>query len=127
MQTVGFRAIQKPMLMLALVVWAGTASAEELSIGQRDNTPGACLAPSVMKAGTLAWCAEAGFPEVGFSLRQGVLGWLELNTRARINYLAVSAAVEGLARFALVRKTDWDVAPYLGVGLVYDAGATYFD
>lgn len=115
-------------LMLALACSPALANSDKDALGLTDKkeTFGGFVAPPVLPDGANSFYGYIGVPEVGAGYRQGFKGF-ELEGRARLNYLLLSLAAEGLARYPIILPGRWELAPYLGLGLVGDTGATYLD
>lgn len=115
----------RSVAILSLLLACSALAAEPVFADKRA-TFGAVRAPAQLPAGALAFYGYIGAPEVGMGLRQGFEP-LELELVARVDYLAVSFAGEALVRRTLLRTGNIDLAPYLGLGLVGNAGARYVD
>ncbi len=102
------------------------ASRDFLGLADRRETFGAVLAPAALPEGANAFYAFVGLPEVGGGYRQG-FSRFEVEGRARLDYLRLSLAVEGVGRYALPAQGPVELAPYLGLGVVGNTGSRYFD
>ena len=78
--------------------------AASLALPGRLETFGGVLMPAVLPQGASSLYAWAGAPEVGAGYRQG-FGGLELEGRARFDYLRVALTGELAARLPLDRKS----------------------
>ena len=92
----------------------------------RANAPGAGLGPAALPSGATAVYAAVGIPDIQAGFRQG-LGKVELEGRANFNDLDIALAFEGLAKLRVIDAMRYDFAPYLGLGFVWNGGATYAD
>lgn len=107
-----------PVLLVGLFLGAA-AHAE-------DTIPFGGAAPAMLPAGSTAVYGYVGAPELGGGFRQG-FGSVELQAEARFNYLDLGLAATGRARFLLVDRPQWQLAPYAGLGFAWDSGSTYFE
>jgi hypothetical protein len=89
-------------------------------------TFGAIVSPTTLPSGSASAYGYGGAPEVGAGYRQGI-GPVEVEARARFNYVDVSLAAEGILKYTLFSRGAFDLAPLIGVGIVADTGATYID
>ncbi|HLL55518.1 MAG TPA: hypothetical protein VK447_18305 [Myxococcaceae bacterium] len=105
---------------------AKAASRDFLGLADRQETFGAVLAPAVLPDGANAFYGFAGVPEVGAGYRQG-FSRFELEGRARLDYLRLSLAVEGLGRYPVLSEGPLELAPYAGLGLVGNTGSQHFE
>lgn len=80
----------------------------------------------MLPAGGTAVYGFLGAQEIGGGYRQGLLG-IELEGRVAFNYLLLETSGEILAKKTLLELGDAEVAPFLGIGLLYDSGSRYFD
>lgn len=99
---------------------------EQLSAASEENPHGAVIAPVTLPAGTTALYGYAGAPEIGVGFRQGISS-VELEARARLNWFQLSAALELVGRLKVLERGSVSLAPTLGVGVVFNSGATYMD
>ena len=109
---------------------AATAAAQSMSStgGPRESERsfGSLLAPSALPAGSTAAYVFAGAPELGAGFRQGLSG-LELDVRAGFDYFAVAGAFELAGRIPLTTAAPYQVAPALGLGMVFNSGAQWLN
>lgn len=119
-----FRLVIAAACALPIAAWSQTEGGGTLE--DKQTSFGAFAAPAVLPSGASAAYAFAGVPAVGGGYRQG-LGPIELDARFVFNYFALSFAIEGIAKYPAFRDDKLIVAPSLGLGLVYDTGATYID
>ncbi len=84
------------------------------------------MAPATLPSGASSAYGDVGLQEMGVGFRHG-FQLLELEARARFNYFLVSTAIEIRAKYSIFHGLRGDLAPFVGLGLVYDAGATYYD
>lgn len=87
---------------------------------------GAFAAPAALPGGATAVYGFIGVPEVGGGYRQGV-GLLEIDARLKFNYFALAFALEAFAKYPAYVDGPLMVAPSLGLGVVFNTGATYID
>ena len=111
--------------------WLGLALL--LAGAARAQTPpddaatfGAVVSPTTLPSGSASAYGYGGAPEVGAGYRQGI-GPVEVEARARFNYVDVSLAGEGILKYTLYHQGAFDLAPLLGVGIVANSGAQYID
>jgi hypothetical protein len=115
---------------LALALAVACLAIPRKAVAQAPGVPdkytafGAVLAPATMPAGAASAYGYAGVQEIGAGYRQGVSA-LELEGRAKLNYFLLAIAVEVVLKHSLARDEAGDVAPFLGVGFVYDTGSHY--
>lgn len=107
-------------ILLSMALAATPAAAEE------GKGLGAVMAPAVLPGGASAAFGFVGLPEIGGGYRQG-LDLLEVDGVFRFNYLWVAFAGEGVARFRLPLEAPVEVSPFVGLGLVANTGADYFE
>jgi hypothetical protein len=107
---------------------SGLAQAADLYSAMFDKKEnfGSVLAPAALPSGASAVYGYAGVPELGAGYRLGVSG-LELDGRVKVNYLLIAVSLEAVAKFALLQGEKFQLAPFLGPGLVFNTGARYFD
>jgi hypothetical protein len=79
-----------------------------------------------MPSGASSAYVLAGAPEVGGGYRQGT-GGFELEARAALNWVQLALSLEAIAKVTVLRKGSFELAPQVGLGLVYDTGARYLD
>ncbi len=113
-------------LAILLVGSASPASAAKKSSDPADNDEplGAIVAPASLPQGASAIYAYGGVPDVALGYRQGVSS-VELEARARLNYLLLSFAFEVLLKSTIASDNSSALAPFVGVGIVYDSGSRY--
>jgi hypothetical protein len=112
-----------------LVAFASATSAAQSSPASDEDGSrsfGALFAPAALPAGTSSAYGFAGVPEVGAGFRQG-FGPLELEGRVEMDYFDISMTPEVFARIPVTGRGPYQVAPLLGVGAVFNSGATYVD
>ncbi len=107
---------------------AATAGAtpERYGVADKRETFGAVMAPAALPGGSNSAYVYVGVQHVGAGYRQGV-GDFEIEGRTNLNYLLVSFGLDAILKWAAVRQNALEVAPYIGVGLVLDTGARFFD
>lgn len=115
-------------LLLALVL---AGSGNELSVMSEAPPelpkPGmGAIAPAAMPAGAISAYVLLGAPDVQVGYRQGI-SLLELEAKASFNYLTAAFTLDVGARMAVFKKGPVTLAPALGLGLVLNSGARYFD
>lgn len=120
------RFLWASFLVVAVVSVSEPARAAELSLPDKRETFGAVVAPAALPTASSAAYGYVGAPELGIGYRQG-FGALELETRVRVNYMLLTGALEGLAKYSLIHEARLGVAPFLGVGFVANSGARYLD
>ncbi|MCP3104438.1 hypothetical protein LZ198_36800 [Myxococcus sp. K15C18031901] len=91
-----------------------------------EDRLGAVLAPVTLPDGATSLYGYAGAPELGVGFRQGISGF-ELEARARMNWFQLSAALELGMRVKVLERGALTMAPTLGLGVVFNSGATYMD
>jgi hypothetical protein len=113
---------------LALAAATAAGQSAPSAIGARDaqRSFGSLLAPAALPAGSTAAYVFAGAPEIGAGFRQGLSG-LELDVRAGFDYFDVAGAFELSGRVPLAAASPFQVAPALGVGMVFNSGARWLD
>lgn len=89
-----------------------------------DEPVGAIVAPASLPQGAAAIYAYGGVPDVVVGYRQGV-SVVEVETRARLNYFLLSFGLEVLLKSTVASDNSSALAPYVGVGIVYDSGSRY--
>jgi hypothetical protein len=89
-----------------------------------DEEFGGVMAPVVLPATAMSTYVYAGFSELGAGYRYG-LGLVELEARVKADYRLVSLAAEGVVKVSVLQRDGFQLAPYLGIGFVGDAGAEY--
>ncbi|MHB8879299.1 MAG: hypothetical protein ACYC8T_36860 [Myxococcaceae bacterium] len=118
------RMLARPAVLAVFSTLAASAAFGE-GLADKKETFGAVVAPAAMPTGSNAIYAYVGAPEVGAGYRQGVEG-LELEARASFDYLALALAAEVIVRLPLLREGFVELAPTLGVGVIYSSGARYY-
>jgi len=113
-------------LCVILASLAVPAVGQEEALSDRHQTQGGAVAPAILPAGAVSFHGYLGVPDVGGGFRQG-FGLVELETRARVNYLQLGFGAEALVKVRVFDGDRLSVAPYLGVGLVANSGARYLD
>ena len=112
--------------------WFGCVIALAAATGAAQSTStsgtrfGAVVAPAALSAASTAAYVFAGAPEIGAGFRQGLSG-LELDVRVGFDYFAVAGALELSGRIPLAAAAPYQVAPALGVGMVFNSGAQWLD
>jgi hypothetical protein len=120
------------VLVLALLLPPGLAGAQARSSGaipsaaDRQETFGGAAAPAALPDGAMSFYGYVGVPELAAGVRSGH-SVLELEGRARVDYLRVALTLEGLVRARAYEQGRVAIAPSLGAGFVLNAGATYLD
>lgn len=118
------------MLKRSAALAAAFALAASAAFGQampdKKETFGGVIGPAALPAGSTAAYVYVGAPEVGGGYRQGIEG-LEIEARASFDYFELAFAGEVMARLPVLKGGFVELAPYLGVGLVYSTGAIYLD
>ncbi|GHG82253.1 hypothetical protein [Comamonas sp. JC664] len=94
--------------------------------GTSEDPLGAVLAPVTLPDGATALYGFVGAPELGVGFRQGISGF-ELEARARLQWFQLSAALELAVRRKVLDQGSLALAPTLGLGVVFNSGATYMD
>ena len=94
--------------------------------GTSEDPLGAVLAPVTLPDGATALYGFVGAPEIGVGFRQGISGF-ELEARARLQWFQLSAALELAVRRKVLDQGVLALAPTLGLGVVFNSGATYMD
>lgn len=107
------------MLSTILVLLVAGAEGE-------PRVTGGAFAPASLPAGTNAIYGFVGAPEVAVGYRQG-FGLVELDARASFNLFEVSTLLEVMVKLAAYEKDAFRLAPFAGLGVKFNAGATYFD
>lgn len=111
--------MKRLMLLWMLVPWVAWAQEEEVV------EPGAVMSPGVLPEGDTAMAVWVGVPAVGTVYRQGLAGGgSEAQARIRLDYLLLSARLEGAVR----KQLGWaegQLVPELGGGLVLNSGTRY--
>jgi hypothetical protein len=110
---------------LTSAVARGEAESTPNRRGGRDSF-GAVVAPATLPSTASSAYAYIGVQEVGAGYRHG-FEVLELEARARLNYFLISTAAEILAKYSLFQGERGGLAPFVGLGFVYNAGRTYYD
>ena len=87
---------------------------------------GAFSAPAALPPGSTAAYGFIGVPEVGAGFRQGLDG-MELDARAKLDWMTLALTAEVLGKFPALRTDALQLAPLIGVGVVFNTGATYID
>src|ERR671918_3098015 len=105
---------------------AATCAAQSSSAATGVERFGSLVAPAALSAGSTAAYLFAGAPEIGAGFRQGLSG-LELDVRVGFDYFAVAGALELSGRIPLAAAAPYQVAPALGVGMVFNSGAQWLD
>jgi hypothetical protein len=112
----------KRLMLLGLLVPLVAGAQQEAA---EQEVPGAVMTPTVLPEGDTAMAVWLGVPAVGASYRWGLAGGTsEAQARVRLDYLLLSARLEGAAR----RQMGWAqglVVPELGGGLVLNSGSRY--
>jgi hypothetical protein len=109
--------------LLSLLLLSATKGPEAATDREEENF-GAVQAPAVLPAAAMATYFYLGLSELGAGYRYG-LGLLEIEARVRGDWRFLSLGAEGLLKISALEQNGWELAPYLGVGLAGDAGATY--
>jgi hypothetical protein len=123
-----------PVLVLALLtlpLQPGLARAQARpatvsTAADRQETFGGAAAPAALPDGAMSFYGYVGVPELAAGVRSGH-SVLELEGRARLDYLRIALTLEGLVRARAYEQGRFAIAPSLGAGLVLNAGATYLD
>jgi hypothetical protein len=113
--------------LLVTLVLAG--SGNELNVDAAPELPKTgmgAIAPAAMPAGAISGYALLGAPDVKVGYRQGI-SLFEIEANAGFNYLSAAFTLELGARMAVYKRGMLTLAPALGVGLVLNSGARYFD
>lgn len=105
------------LVALALTVLAQTEPGEAF---------GGVMAPSTLPPGGSAVYGFIGAPEIGAGYRQGI-GVVELEGRLSFDYFAVGFSGDGLLKHRVWQRGGAELAPYVGLGLVWNSGARYLD
>jgi hypothetical protein len=92
----------------------------------RQETFGAVIVPATLPAGSNAAYGFVGVQELGGGYRQGI-GPMELEVRATLNYLKLALSADVRMKASLFKDDRFEVAPNLGIGVLYDTGSRYFD
>lgn len=116
----------KRLLPFLTFLLPALAAAQPSSYEERQRTFGSVVAPAALPSGAMAFYGFAGVPDVGAGFRQGT-SIVELEARARVNYLLLSLALEVATRRIVIDTGDFTLAPSLALGLVFGTGSTYFD
>ncbi len=113
-------------LALAFVLLPPLAAAEPASGRMPDKYEsfGAAIAPASLPRGASAVYGYAGVQDIAAGFRQGMAD-VELDARARLNYFLLAISAELLLRHTFYQSPAAELAPYLGVGFVYDSGSRY--
>ena len=122
-------AMRHPLLsvLFGVALSLGAArSAQAQTLPDKQATFGAFASPAALPPGSSSAYGWAGVPEVGAGYRLGVFG-LEVDSKVRFDYFALSLALETHARYPVLQSGKWMLAPSLGVGLLGNTGATYID
>jgi hypothetical protein len=114
------------VIALAAATGAAQSSSPAVEAREGQRSFGSVFAPAALQGGSTAAYAFAGAPEIGAGFRQG-LGAVELDVRALFDYFAVAGALELSGRIPLAAAAPYQVAPSLGVGMVFNSGATWLD
>jgi hypothetical protein len=114
------------VIALAAATGAAQSSSPAVEAREGQRSFGSVFAPAALPAGSTAAYAFAGAPEIGAGFRQG-LGAVELDVRALFDYFAVAGALELSGQIPLAAAAPYQVAPSLGVGMVFNSGATWLD
>ena len=122
----GAAALPLATAFLFLLGLAPPAYAAKKSSDPADSEEplGAIVAPASLPQGGSAIYAYGGVPDVAVGYRQGV-SVVELEARAKLNYFLLSFAFEVLLKSTVASDNSSALAPYLGVGVVYDSGSHY--
>lgn len=114
-----------PFALTALL--SGLAAAEPVpgQAAEKSDSFGAVVAPATLPRGSTAVYGYGGAQEIAAGFRQG-LAVFEVEARARFNYFLIAFSAELVLRHTFYRSSAAELAPYLGAGFVYDAGARYF-
>jgi hypothetical protein len=97
-----------------------------LAGAEEPRLMGGVVAPAALPSGTNALYGFVGAPEVGVGYRQG-FGFAEFEARAQFNVFHVSGVADVGARFGVFEREKLRLAPTLGLGIEFNAGAKYFD
>jgi len=113
-------------LFTSMALLSGLAAAEPVPREDEEKTDsfGAVVAPAMLPRGATSVYGYGGAQEIAAGFRQG-LAVFEVEARARFNYFLVAFSAELLLRHTFYRSSSAELAPYLGAGFVYDAGAGY--
>lgn len=111
-----------PALVIAPLLTA--ASETRSREADRYESFGAVVAPATLPSGASALYGYAGVQDIAVGFRQG-LSSFEFEARARVNYFLLTGSLELLLRHTIYRTPSTAVAPFLGVGGVYDTGSRY--
>ncbi len=122
-----FAALGAPLAsaLVCLVCATAAAAKTKSSDPAESNEPvGAVIAPATLPEGAAALYAYGGIPEVAVGYRQGVSS-VEVEARAKFNYVLVSFAFEVLLKHAIASDDAAALAPFIGIGIAYDFGSRY--
>jgi hypothetical protein len=100
------------------VLWAAAARADGRAFG--------AVAPAVIPAGSTAIWGFTGVPDIGVGFRQGI-GPVEVDADASLDYFDLTFCGEVRARIAAIDRNGLSIAPFVGMGIVWDSGSTYED
>lgn len=117
------KGLRTPVVLLGLVV---STAANGQTIEDKQQSFGAFLAPAVLPSGSSAAYAYAGVPRVGGGYRQG-FGLFEIDARMELDYFALAIAAEVYGKYLAYTEGPMQLAPSLGLGVVFDSGSRYID
>jgi hypothetical protein len=112
--------------LAVLLSLSAAAKRPAVSIDEREEEFGAVVGPAVLPAAASSAYAYIGVPEIGVGYRYG-LGLLEFEARGRLDWRSLSLGLEALLKISAFEDGWWELAPFLGVGLGFNTGATYLD
>jgi hypothetical protein len=113
------------VLVLSSVAWAQSQGALVVSTEKSEHF-GAVLGPAALPDGAIGYYGYVGAPDLAVGFRQGTWG-MELETRARVDYLRLTAGLDVGVRRVVYAYGPLEVAPALGMGVHFATGSTYFD
>jgi len=114
-------------LVLALS-WSVSVQAADIYSGLLDKKEnfGGVLAPPSLPGGSSSLYAYVGAPDIAAGYRLG-LGGLELDARARLNWVMLSLGADVLLKGVLLRGSGFELAPFVGPGIAFNTGARYLN
>lgn len=110
-----------PQFAATIAFMAANPSARSTETRAEDF--GGAVAPVMLAKGSSAVYAYVGVPMTGVGYRRG-LGELEIEGRLSLNYFRLSGSAELVARCLPQRAGALELAPFIGLGLALDSGAT---
>lgn len=111
---------------MLLILAFGAGSAAFAANGSAESF-GGVYGPATLPGGAIATYAFVGVPELAAGYRQGLGGIVELEARARFQYLDLAIAGELQLKFSLWHDDRNDIALGIGGGIVGNSGSQYFD